>query len=57
MMLMGLGLGFTTFELMRLSARNKALAQAADRTGVEGAGAIDEWREPADDSKDRELVA
>ncbi|MGB8011269.1 MAG: c-type cytochrome [Terriglobales bacterium] len=55
--LLGLGLGLTLFELKRLTSKSKVRDQTANRTGAEGADAADEYRAPANDSMDPELVA
>jgi len=57
MVLLGLGLGLTVWELRRLSATNEIRNRAAGPIGVESAGAPDECREDANERVDRELVA
>ncbi len=53
---LGLGLGFTVWELKRLSATNWGRNRGAGRMG-EDAGAEDEGGEHANERADRELVA
>jgi len=54
--LLGLGLGFTVYELKRLSATNEGCNRTAGRIG-EDAGAEDEGGEYANERVDCELVA
>jgi mono/diheme cytochrome c family protein len=53
---LGLGLGFTMWELKRLSATNWGWSRGAGRIGEDG-GAEDEGGERANERADRELVA
>ncbi len=54
---LGLGFGFTVFELKRLSAANEVRNRAVGRIGVENAGASNECREHGNERVDPELVA
>ena len=55
--LLGLGLGFTAFELKRLSLATQISARAARRTDVKNASAAYGNRKHTSDRMDRELVA
>jgi len=55
--LLGLGLGFTAFELKRLSLATEVGARAARRTDAKNARASNGNRKHASDRLDRELVA
>jgi mono/diheme cytochrome c family protein len=55
--LLGLGLGFTAFELKRLSLATEVGARAEGRMDVANAGAADRSRKHASDRMDRAFVA